>query len=158
VIDDGRENVECVSRQNFGEKLCVMDLEYADVARLGGRSDLGRLRTDEMHQAQAELAHRLELEHAGIERRAGKMPDEHRIVGRDPPPASCRALVEIDRGDVIDEQKRVAMAHEMLDRSAPVYGSNRAFGVPLRSTGNSFDDCPTSDGSRTISAEPRSVA
>src|SRR5581483_5920566 len=70
-------------------------------------------------EAARELSHRLEEEHAGVDRIIREVTREHRIVERDGSLADGEAVLEVDRRDAIDEKERIAVRHELLDLFAP---------------------------------------
>ena len=83
------------------------------------RTSSGFVRSSiERAQADGELAHRLDLEYAGVDGRSGKVPREDGIVRMNSPASRDRALRRVERGDAIDEAERIAVREEPLDRGA----------------------------------------
>ena len=70
---------------------------------------------------------------------------EQRVARIDPPAAADRALLEIDRGDLVDEQEWMAVAHEAVNDLGPVAQlARRRAGRPQRLLARRLDDGPLS--------------
>src|SRR5579883_1094142 len=117
-VDDAGEDMKGVAALQLPEEAGVADGYGAEVARDGVGVDVVAPALLEMEETDPELSHDLDLEDPRIDGLAREVTGEDGIVRVEPPRPGEGALLEVESGELVHEQERLAVAEDPADRVA----------------------------------------
>src|SRR5512145_1225826 len=129
LVENRRMEREMVAWQQRLEVLGVNDTESANASWLGIRANLNGLVRDEVGEAQRQLTHGLDLQHAWIHGLAREMPSEDRVVRIQAASSPDPSPWQVNGGHAVHEAHWRSMRNQPLDLRDAIPHRGDAFRV-----------------------------